>query len=460
MTSDEAYKIAVEAVKRLVKDKGANAAFSFDSIWDYATKEVPSLQRPALAQRLIRKNYLEPTGRMTRAVSEARAGSPTREFRPGPEFRTKNTGPSPTAKLSACEALRRLRTSLEGSGFLTTPSDLANFYLALKASPLVILTGLSGSGKSRLPRLFAEQVGAQFTSIPVKPDWDDNSDLFGYSPAFRQELFIRGPFTRAIEEANKNRERLSVFLLDEMNLAAVEHYFSDFLSIVETRHRHDGLVVTDPLPLDLPYPAQPDEYAGLRQLQLPANVRVIGTANMDETTRAFSPKVLDRAFSIEFDEVDLAAFPGSVPIVDVKGLRVLADLITHQDNPVSVGEGMQSSPELFDEVAALLGEMRDLLRPAGISFAYRTRDAICLYLWHWQHDSIDDLLPKEAALDYCILQKVLPKIYGQGERLEKVLQRLVDWLGQDDHGFTRSADKTQRMLQRLKDDGATSFWGA
>jgi MoxR-like ATPase len=458
MTSDEAYKIAVDAVRRLVKKEGANAKFPFDRIWDYS-KEIPSAQRPALAQRLIRAGYLETTGMMTRAVSEARAGSPTREFRPGPEFAAKGQG-SPTKKLSTVDALRRLPVSLEGAGFLTTPADLANFYLALKASPLVILAGISGSGKSRLPRLFAEQVGALFTSIPVKPDWDDNSDLFGYTPAIHHERFIEGPFTKAIKEASQSQNRLSVFLLDEMNLAAVEHYFSDFLSVIETRRREDGVVLTDRLPLDLPLGQAGDTYAELRDLRLPRNVRVVGTANMDETTRGFSPKVLDRAFSIEFDEVDLAAFPGSVPAMNIEDLKILASRITDPDNPVSVVEGIKTSQELFEEAAALLGEVRDILRDAGISFAYRTRDAVCLYLWHWHHDSIAELLPKEAALDFCILQKVLPKVYGQGERLEKALERLLDWFEEDNRGFARSADKTRRMIQRLKDDGATTFWGA
>src|SRR6185437_966651 len=112
---------------------------------------------------------------------------------------------------------------------------------------------------------------------------------------------------------------------------------------------------------------------------------------------------------------------------------------------------------------------RTILEPARLSFGYRPRDASCLYMWHWQKDQLESLLPYNSALDYCILQKVLPKIYGQGERLRAALENLEGWLeGKSVLGLEadparqllRSAEKVKRMRQRLDEEGATTYWGA
>ncbi len=361
---------------------------------------------------------------------------------------------------------------MEQTGFLITVGEMANFYLALLASPLVIMTGISGTGKSRLPRLFAEFTDASFTSIPVKPQWDDNSDLFGYTSNLNRDAFVKGGVTGVLEEAMKDRSRLSIVLLDEMNLAAVEHYFSDFLSVIETRRRSGTEIITDIIPIDLPplAPDKADPYASLRDLHIPCNVRIVGTANMDETTRSFSPKVLDRAYSIEFNDVDLTAFPAKARVASPdEAFHQLATDLVDPRNPLTVGEGYKAESELFDDVAGLLEEVRTILEPAGLSFGYRPRDATCLYMWHWKQSNLDEVLPRNTALDYCILQKVLPKIYGQGERLRESLETLEKWLqgeavidleSDPQRMFLRSAEKVKRMRQRLEEDGATTYWGA
>ena len=191
---------------------------------------------------------------------------------------------------------------------------------------------------------------------------------------------------------------------------------------------------------------------------------------MDETTRNFSPKVLDRAFSIEFNEVDLTAFPaegnGSVR---AQAFGQLAGRLVDPANPVTVAEGYKEEPELFDDVAGLIEEVRTILEPARLSFGYRPRDAACLYMWHWKKDKLETLLPHKTALDYCVLQKVLPKVYGQGERLRDALENLEGWLqgasvtgleADPKRQLLRSADKVKRMRQRLEEEGATTYWGA
>jgi hypothetical protein len=191
---------------------------------------------------------------------------------------------------------------------------------------------------------------------------------------------------------------------------------------------------------------------------------------MDETTRSFSPKVLDRAFSIEFNDVDLTAFPPTkAGPVSTAPFRLLGERLVDLKNPVTVSEGYEEQAELFDDVAGLIEEVRTILEPARLSFGYRARDASCLYMWHWKKDNLEELLPYNTALDYCILQKVLPKVAGQGERLRNALENLEKWLlGESVVGLEadparqllRSAEKVKRMRQRLDDDGATTYWGA
>jgi hypothetical protein len=392
---------------------------------------------------------------------------------PGPRLRSQAAKPAPpNANASVADAFRGLENAMAAQGFVITAGELANFYLALLVSPLVIMTGISGTGKSKLPRLFAELIGASFASIPVKPQWDDNSDLFGYISNLNNGVFVKGEVTSVLQAAAGDLTKPSFVLLDEMNLAAVEHYFSDFLSVIETRRRVGGSIITDALPIDLPHKAdgQEDLYGELRNLHLPRNVRVVGTANMDETTRNFSPKVLDRAFSIEFNEVDLTAFPAATnSAASAASFLNLGSRLVDGQNPVTVAEGYKGEAELFDEVAGLIEEVRTILEPARLSFGYRPRDASCLYMWHWKKDNLESLLPYTTALDYCILQKVLPKIYGQGERLRTALENLEKWLqGESVMGLEadptrqllRSAEKVKRMRQRLDEEGATAYWGA
>lgn len=494
MSSEQVFTVALHALERLVQKQGVDITFPFDAIWDYASTDVPSELRPGPAHRLTREGYLELTGGMTKASSAARAGSPTREYRPGRQFYSTETPKQikeTPAFLSPADALKAIELAMAARGFIVTTAQLANFYLALQTSPLVILTGTSGTGKSRLPRLFAELIGVgdRFKLVSVQPQWADNADLFGYTSSLAPAQFVEGDFTRAIVNAASAPDKLTIVLLDEMNLAAVEHYFSDFLSIIETRRKQAGHVVTDPLPLDLPMPREGDLYQHLRGLSLPSNVRVVGTANMDETTRAFSPKVLDRAFSIEFGDVDLTAFvySNSPQSVDPAQFSVLADRLVDRGNPVSVSEVYVQSQSLFDRVAGLLEEVKDILNPAGISFGYRTRDAICLYLWHWAHDNLSAVMPLSAAFDLCLLQKVLPKIGGTGEALRQSLEQLRDWLEQDEadnedgaiggdgvepiaadsvtgsapaRPCPRSVEKVTAMLRQLRDEGATTYWSA
>lgn len=474
MDKTAARDIALKAVERLAKQRGADVTFPFDAIWQYAIKDVPPTLKPGRAKELIKEGFLEKTGAMVNASSAERAGSLTPEYRLGPRFRGE-ARQDKRRKASVAEGIKNLEAAMAEEGIVVTSGELANFYLALLSSPLTILAGISGTGKSKIPRVFSKLIGAEFSLIPVKPQWSDNSDLFGYSPTLKPEEYVEGSFTKVLVSASTHLDKLSIVLLDEMNLAAVEHYFSDFLSIIETRSKDRGAVITDPLPLDLPMMRKTDPYSHLRTLRLPFNVRVIGTANMDETTRLFSPKVLDRAFSIEFDEPDLTLFAAAAnKQYDKSRFGALLTNLLDSSNPISVDEVYAVSEGLFEGIGALLEEVRNILRPSGISFGYRPRNDICLYMHHWQKHELATVLSPTAAMDLCFFQKVLPKLTGTGEALHEALEILLTWLNVNQiesitdplatdplasRPWRRSADKLQRMIKRLEIEGATTFWG-
>lgn len=143
-------------------------------------------------------------------------------------------------------------------------------------------------------KLFAEALGAtrdngQFTLIPVRPDWSDPADLLGYKDLSGR--FQPGPITKVLVDARKpeNQHKLYFICLDEMNLARVEHYFSDLLSVMETQEWREEKITTQDLisPTLLDAPEDQEEYGSLG---IPENVFLIGTVNMDETTHPFSKK--------------------------------------------------------------------------------------------------------------------------------------------------------------------------
>ena len=196
---------------------------------------------------------------------------------------------------------------INSKGFVYDEKLLKNFYLSLKSKPFVLLAGTSGTGKTRLVRLFAEAIGAygsgRYKQIAVKPDWSDSMDLFGHVNL--DNKFVPGAIIEFIKKAADDPDKLPYILcLDEMNLARVEYYFSDFLSIMETRDWVEDEIITDNLVPKICYSGDEDAEKFYSNLMIPENLYIIGTVNMDETTFPFSKKVLDRANTIEFSYVD------------------------------------------------------------------------------------------------------------------------------------------------------------
>jgi len=220
------------------------------------------------------------------------------------------------------DELDYIKSYIKNQGFSYNDKLIENFYLSLKSKPFLILAGISGTGKSKLARLFAEAIGCntkngRFMLVPVRPDWSDSTELLGYKDMHNK--FHPGVLTNFIKRAINDINRPYFFVLDEMNLARVEYYFSDILSIIESRKKDGDRIVTDPL-LNKEL-LDEDSFHEYGNLYIPENLYFIGTVNMDETTFPFSKKVLDRANVIEFSDVNLDYFVGDIEEITEKVLN-------------------------------------------------------------------------------------------------------------------------------------------
>lgn len=372
------------------------------------------------------------------------------------------------------DVVERIYQYINGKGYIYELSLTKNFFLCLKTKPFIILAGISGTGKSKLAELFAEAVGAttengRFVLIPVRPDWNDSSDLLGYKDINRK--FLPGPLTRVIQRAYNELDKPFFVCLDEMNLSRVEYYFSDFLSLMETKKKtnagcfsekifHDDYFITD----------EDKQHYG--HLRIPPNLYIIGTVNMDETTFPFSKKVLDRANTIEFSTVHLKSFPGK----DIPELSpVLIDNNVFQPQYLCLKDCSDNFGYL-ETVVEKLDQLNAILSKANLHVGYRVRDEICFYM---AYNKASGLLEEDEAFDYQLVQKILPRIQGSSGLIFNVLVELFriatgqDYTNQETgvgesalkyiqdndniKPYPRSAAKIATMLWRF-DDGFTSFW--
>ncbi|ARK30123.1 McrB family protein [Halalkalibacter krulwichiae] len=350
---------------------------------------------------------------------------------------------------------------IRSKGFYYTETEINNLYLSLKTKPFVILSGISGTGKTKIVQWLAESVGAteengQFALIPVRPDWSDGSDLLGYTDI--KGDFKEGPLTTVLKNAIGHPDLPYFVLLDEMNLARVEHYFSDLLSVMESRKWENGKLVTSLV--------LPKEVVG-SDVYLPSNVYIIGTVNMDETTHPFSKKVLDRANTLEFNRVKLDHLDFLLETTEKVPIVLHNDVFATKYLHL---KGVYAEyPQLVEEVTGVLVEINKVLQISSANVGYRVRDEICFYL---AYNDESNLMERKEALDHCILQKILPRLSGSDTRIERVLKALFKLFtnkeieraedGRPDDliyaVYPKSAEKVLEMIRRLEDDGFTSFW--
>ena len=369
--------------------------------------------------------------------------------------------------ISTKDKIAAIKEYIAARGFNYEGDLIENFYLSLKSKPFVILAGTSGTGKTRLVKLFAEAIGAKMQLVPVRPDWSDSSDLFGHNDLSGK--FHPGAIIDFIKQAEWDKSTPHFLCLDEMNLARVEYYLSDFLSIIETRDRNEnGVIETDAL-VDASYFQAKEAREKYGRVYLPENLYIIGTVNMDETTFPFSKKVLDRANTIEFSFVNLMAKATA-------GGKAVAQKL---DNSFLKTEYLYlrdcDDEELIDNICFDLEELNQILVKANLHVGYRVRDEISFYM---MNNKKADLLTQEAAFDHEIMQKILPRVQGSSAAIKEVLSELFIKCAGDYTGFAgaaayeqmnayldsksckypNSTKKIAFMMRRYEEDGFTSYW--
>ena len=387
------------------------------------------------------------------------------------QFFTNSSKVTNETKLNMKDLINHAHNYITNLGFQYQFEEIANFYLALRAKPFVILAGISGTGKTQLPRKFAAALGfskEQVIQLPVRPDWTDSSDLLGYTSL--DGNFIPKDLTLAIQKATANPDKPYFFILDEMNLARVEHYFSDYLSVIETRERVGKEIKTDPILREEILKTAKNK-SDFKEMGLPQNLYLIGTVNMDETTHAFSRKVLDRANSIEMNEVDLNWINSNSN--SVQKLTGISNSL-FETSYISSAELTEADKESFKEWMELLQSVNKILQQADLQFAYRVRDEIAFYL---TINIKNNLMENRMAFDFQLVQKILPRIHGSSERVQTVLVELLNLfegkdfrssnfefsmlsgkIDMDNLQYKRASKKIIFMLKRFDDDRFTSFW--
>ena len=379
-----------------------------------------------------------------------------------------------------------------------TLENVVNIYrpyiTAIKSKPFLLLAGISGTGKSRIVRELARacwdegtdeykaQKPKNFQMVQVKPNWHDSSDLIGYvSRVSGKAEFVAGEFLKFIAKAWENTETPYFLCLDEMNLAPVEQYFAEYLSVIESRKSHeDGTVITDPIVekaneewyFNLTASLTSDEdirkQFNEQGICIPQNLIVVGTVNMDETTFSFSRKVLDRAMTIEMNEVDLHG--GLTERNEPIGKLDKAELIGYAVDGVDV---YAANKEVCETVLTYLDAVNSVLEGTPFKIAYRTRNEFLLYVVNnlsYKKGENDEELPQgyvvARALDEITSMKVLSRIEGDDTKVsdklldsltETIEERLREVSGDENTVKSISLAKLKEMKDKLV-SGYTSFW--
>lgn len=328
--------------------------------------------------------------------------------------------------------IEALEEDVAKTGLKYPKNMLKRFVCALLAKPFTVLTGLSGSGKTKLAQAFAKWIGVENTVlvVPVGADWTNNERLLGFPNALNEKNYVL-PDTGVLKfiiDAKNNPDLPFFLILDEMNLSHVERYFADFLSAMESEedvklHGDEVRYASDGMPVE-------------PKLKFPANLFIIGTMNVDETTYMFSPKVLDRAQVLEFrvSSDDIEAFLSSPTKPNFnefsgKGAQYAKAFLTLAKERKEKKPGEAEIKEVKNALTKFFPELANL----GAEFGYRTASEIVTFVAYYldasgygamQDDEQKGKILLEA-IDAAILQKLLPKLHGSRNRLEGVLDVLI-----------------------------------
>ena len=346
------------------------------------------------------------------------------------------------------------------------------YLTALRTKSFMLLAGISGTGKSRIVRKLAQATvteelqkaegykGTDFTNdrwklhspanfelIQVKPNWHNSMDVIGYLSNIPSPHYVFTPFIEFIVKAWQHPEVPFFLCLDEMNLAPVEEYFAEFLSAIESRSFEDKEYMTDPvikpfnsfgedvakMMVNTLFPnftaADKNSFLGkvvdhleTKGLTLPKNLIVIGTVNMDETTFSFSRKVLDRAMSVEMNEVNYDSFLTDTTDDDLKAIVKAFEENGDADLKALLVDRHIEAKEIIEELGEdaqfainYLKRVNALLEGTPFKLGYRAANEALIYLQASHEFGQTDRI---AALDNFTLMKILSRIEGDETKLK------------------------------------------
>lgn len=338
--------------------------------------------------------------------------------------------------LTLNEIATRFRNYLAKEEKLYFDIDTIRFFVSgFAASHFMILEGLSGTGKSSLPRYFAKFINANLLFVPVQATWRDKTNLIGYFNDF-SKAYSETEFLTSLYHANYNPDMIHMFVLDEMNISRVEYYFADFLSVLEYPEEEWKIKIMQ-LPYNFIPPAKLDDGV----IQIPNNVYFVGTANKDDSTFTINDKVYDRAITIDFDNRnDAFNVNGDASTINLSR-SALAKLYQEAKNNKSY-QMTDNDYQKFQTISDYIYDQFD------ITFGNRILN------------QISELVPvfvscggtKEEALDFLLSRKVISKIEGRFEEyvknaLRELLNLIHKTYGKD--VLKRSEKTIQNLMRRL-----------
>ena len=307
------------------------------------------------------------------------------------------------------------QNACDNAGLVYSDKLITRFVSSLLTKPFVILTGLSGSGKTKLAQAYVQwicQEESQYRIIPVGADWTNREPLLGYPNALKPEEYVK-PDSGVIDliiQANSNPELPYFLILDEMNLSHVERYFADFLSVMESNE-------------EIPLYADGTVDNGVpSKLKVPANLFIIGTVNIDETTNMFSPKVLDRANTIEFriNNNEMKGFLSTTN--DLNMIALLGKGVNMSQNFIGLSNNKSFTTKDRDEINKSLLDFFGELQKTSAEFGYRSATEILRLIN--QLDTLNNKISTSEKIDIAIMQKLLPKLHGSRRKLSPILETL------------------------------------
>jgi 5-methylcytosine-specific restriction protein B len=361
----------------------------------------------------------------------------------------------------------------QNSNFNFTSNLTLRFIASLASKPFLILSGLSGSGKTKIAQSFVQWIcenESQYKIVPVGADWTNREPLVGYPNGLVAEEYITpdsGVIHLLIEALKKENQNKPFFLiLDEMNLSHVERYFADFLSIMESNDSvklYTGKERSSLDGLKIPF-----------EIGWPKNVFIIGTVNIDETTYMFSPKVLDRANVIEFRITDgeIKSFLENPGIPDLEKLEGKGITMAQSFLEIASENNIVKNEDIAKELVSFFNQ----LQPVGAEFGYRSATEIMQLATKLK--KLESTITDDECLDIAIMQKLLPKLHGSRSKLVKILialsglcvegitkeefeKKFDDLYKNDFDGITKkypiSFEKLIRMYKNVLANGFTSY---